>query len=63
MTLHVENELSDYWFTLEATFIHSITIEIARDQFLELYIQVRLKGANTNTFYEKVLYIFSFIIL
>ena len=63
MTLYIENELSDYWSIKEATLIHPIAIEIARDRFLELYIRVRLKGADTDIFYEKILCIFSFAML
>jgi len=63
MTLHVENELSDYWSTSEATPIYPIATEMARDRFLELHMRVRLEGADTDTPYEKVPCTFSFAVL
>ena len=54
MTLHVENEISNYWKTSQNTPVHPVSSYISRDRFQELYIRVRLVGKEAKGPYEKV---------
>jgi hypothetical protein len=54
MTLHVLNEISDYWDTSKNTPIYDFTKLMPRNRFQELYIQVRLTGMDANGAYAKV---------
>ena len=54
MTIHVENELSDYWNTSKDSPIHSISKHISRDRFQELHIRWRYHRTDASGPYEKV---------
>jgi hypothetical protein len=53
MTLHVENEISDYWNTSNITPNHYIQKYMTRDRFQELHLRFRCHGSNTSGPYEK----------
>ena len=63
MTLHVLNEISDYWDTSKNTPTHDFTDLIPRNRFQELYIQVRLVGIATKGIYTKVSKILLYFVL
>jgi hypothetical protein len=44
MTLHVDNEITDYWTTKDMTPKYPITKYLSRDRFQELHIRVRFHG-------------------
>ncbi len=48
MTLHVLNEISDYWDKSKNTPYHDITNFMSRNRFQELHIRVRLAGTNAD---------------
>jgi hypothetical protein len=54
MTLHVDNEISDYWKTIEFSPIHPIQSYMSRDRFQELHMRVRFHGEEAEGPYEKV---------
>ena len=54
MTLHVENEISDYWTTKDFAPRHPITSYISRDRFQELHMRVRFHGKEAEGPYTKV---------
>jgi hypothetical protein len=54
MTLHILNEISDYWDTSKHTPIHEFTKLMPRDRFQELHMRVRLAEMDTNGAYAKV---------
>jgi hypothetical protein len=54
MTLHVENEISDYWKTLSNSPNHPIREYMGRDRFQELHMRVRVFGKDEKGPYEKV---------
>jgi len=54
MTLHVLNEISDYWDTSKNTPTHDFINLISRNRFQELYIWVRLAGIAAKGAYAKV---------
>ena len=54
MTLHIENEISDYWKTSKNGPIHPIRNYISRDRFQELHMRVRIHGEEEKGVYEKV---------
>jgi hypothetical protein len=54
MTLHVENEISDYWDTSNWTPDHPVANQISRNRFQELHMRVRLAGKEAKGPYEKV---------
>lgn len=53
MTIHVENEIGDYWNTSELAPIHSISKYLSKDRFLELHMRFRV-GSDTTTSYNRV---------
>lgn len=50
MTLHVENEIKDYWNTLKMAPIHPITKYMPRARFEELHIRYRVGDDDTTTY-------------
>jgi hypothetical protein len=56
MTLHIENEIQDYWNTSRTSPKHPISKHIARDRFQELYIRFRYEGPGTKGPYARVNY-------
>lgn len=56
MTLHIENELSDYWSSNNMIPIHPITSEMSIDRFLELYMRFRCYGPEAEGLYAKVVF-------
>ena len=44
MSLHVENEIADYWNTKDMTPEHLITKFLSRNRFQELYMRMRFHG-------------------
>jgi hypothetical protein len=54
MTLHVDNEISDYWKTTKFSPIHPIQSYMSRDRFQELHIRVRFHREEAEGPYEKV---------
>ena len=54
MTLHVDNELSDYWSMKDMTPKHPMTKDLSRDRFQELHIRVRFHGKDVEGPYAKV---------
>jgi hypothetical protein len=54
MTLHVLNEISDYWDTSKNTLTHDFTKLMPKNRFQELYIRVRLARMDANGAYAKV---------
>lgn len=53
MTLHIENEIADYWDTSDAGPKHPITIHLSVNRFKELHIRYRL-GEDVTTTYTRV---------
>jgi hypothetical protein len=62
MTLHVDNEIADYWNTRDFTPSHPIASYMSRDRFQELYMRVRFHGNQEQGLYEKVAPIFLFLL-
>jgi len=58
MTLHVDNEIVNYWNTRDFTPSYLIVSYMSRDRFQELYIRVRFHGNQEQGLYEKVAPIF-----
>jgi hypothetical protein len=56
MTLHVDNELSDYWDTRVASPNHYISKYMTRDRFLELHMRFRVENPTEKGPYQKVLF-------
>lgn len=56
MTLHIDNEIGDYWSTKDFTPDHYISSFMSRDRFQELYIRFRLAGPKAEGPYKKVSY-------
>jgi hypothetical protein len=54
MTLHEDNEISDYWTTKEMTPTHPITRYLSRNRFQELHMRVRMHGVEAEGPYAKV---------
>ncbi|CZT13758.1 uncharacterized protein RCO7_07121 [Rhynchosporium graminicola] len=54
MTIHVENEISDYWCTKGMSPVHPISKKMARDRFQELHMRFRLEGLDAEGPYERV---------
>jgi hypothetical protein len=54
MTLHISNEISDYWDTSKNTPTHDFTNLMPRDRFQELHMRVRLVGMEAHGAYAKV---------
>lgn len=54
MTIHVENEIPDYWKTKDLAPVHSISKHMARDRFQELHMRFRLAGCDAVGPYERV---------
>ena len=54
MTLHIENEISDYWSIKELSPRHPISQKMARDRFQELHMRVRLAGNEASGPYQRV---------
>ena len=54
MTLHILNEISDYWDTSKHTTTHEFTKLMPRDRFQELHMRVRPAEMDTNGAYAKV---------
>jgi Transposase IS4 len=54
MTLHVDNEIADYWTTKEMTPEHPITKYMSRNRFQELHMRVRVHGEEAEGPYAKV---------
>ena len=54
MTLHVDNEISDYWKTTEFSPIYPIQSYMSRDRFQELHMRVRFHGEEAEGPYKKV---------
>jgi hypothetical protein len=54
MTLHVENEISDYWKTSRNGPIHPIREHMSRDRFQELHMRVRVYDEVAKGPYAKV---------
>src|SRR5882757_9674173 len=54
MSLHVDNEIADYWTTKDMTPEHPITKYLSRNRFQELHIRVRFHGNQEQGPYEKV---------
>jgi hypothetical protein len=53
MTLHVDNEIADYWSTKDMMPEHPIAKHLSRDRFEELHMRVRLHGEEEEGVYEK----------
>jgi Transposase IS4 len=54
MTLHVDNEISDYWDKSNLAPKHEITKYMGRNRFQELHMRVRLAGTGADGPYAKV---------
>ncbi len=54
MTVHILNELSDYWDTSKDTPWHDFTDLMPRNRFQELHMRVRLVGMDASGTYAKV---------
>jgi hypothetical protein len=54
MTLHVDNEIADYWSTKDMTPKHPIMKYLSRDRFMELYMRVQFHRDEEQGPYEKV---------
>jgi hypothetical protein len=54
MTLHVDNEIADYWSTKDMAPEHPITKYLSRDRFQELHMRMRFHGEEAEGPYEKV---------
>jgi hypothetical protein len=54
MSLHMENEIADYWNTKDMTPEHLITKFLSRNRFQELYMRVRFHRNQEQGPYEKV---------
>ena len=54
MTLHVENEVADYWNTNRASPNHPISMYMSRDRFQELHMRFRLEEPGTKGPYARV---------
>lgn len=54
MTLHVENEIADYWNTNKASPKHPISIHMPRDRFQELHMRFRCELPGTKGPYARV---------
>jgi len=54
MTIHIENEIQDYWSIKSNVPIHSIARIMPRDRFQALHRRVRIAGENTQGPYERV---------
>ena len=58
MTLHVDNEIANYWNTRNFTPLYPIASYMSRDRFQELYIHMRFYRNQEQGLYEKVAPIF-----
>jgi hypothetical protein len=56
MTLHVENEIQDYWSTSRTSPKHPISKHMARGRFQELHMRFRCEGPGTKGPYARVNY-------
>jgi hypothetical protein len=54
MTLHIDNEIADYWNTKDFTPNYCISSFMSRDRFQELHMRFRLAGPEAKGPYEKV---------
>jgi hypothetical protein len=54
MTLHIENEIIDYWNTQKIMLIHPISKYITCDRFQEFYIRFCYKEPESKGFYGRV---------
>jgi hypothetical protein len=54
MSLHVENEIADYWNTKDMTPEHPITKFLSRNRFQELHMRMRFYGNQEQGPYAKV---------
>jgi hypothetical protein len=54
MSLHIENEIVDYWNTKDMTPEHPITKFLSRNRFQELHMRVRFHGNQEQGLYAKV---------
>jgi len=54
MTLHVDNEIVDYWSTKDIAPEHPITKYLSRDRFQELHMRIRFHREEVEGLYEKV---------
>ena len=54
MTIHIENEIQDYWSNKPNAPIHSIAKIMSRDRFQALHRRVRLAGGETQGPYKRV---------
>jgi hypothetical protein len=62
MTLHVDSEIADYWAIKDMTPEHPITKYLGRNRFQELHMRVRFHGNQEQGPYEKVAFIFLFLL-
>lgn len=60
MTIHIENELSDYWNTSNASPIHPISKHMSRNRFQELHMRWRYHDSGASGPYKKVQYFSTF---
>ena len=58
MTIHIENEISDYWSTSKDDAFHPCSVYLPKDRFLELHIKFRLTS-DTSTAYARVCDLFA----
>lgn len=54
MTIHIENEISDYWNTQRNTPFHPISKHMSRDRFQELHMRFRCEKPGAKGPYERV---------
>ena len=54
MTLHVDNEITDYWNTNRMTPFHPISTILSRDRYQELHMRVRIHSPRDQGPYSKV---------
>lgn len=54
MTLHVENEIVNYWSTSPHGPIHPITKYLSKNRFVELHVRFRV-GQDNSTIYSRVI--------
>jgi hypothetical protein len=54
MSLHVDNEIADYWTAKDMIPEHPITKYLSRNRFQELHMRVRFHGNQEQGPYEKV---------
>jgi hypothetical protein len=54
MSLHVDNEIADYWITKDMIPEYLITKYLSRNRFQELHIRMRFHGNQEQGPYEKV---------